>query len=130
MPLYTMPTYVISALEDLFAESVADIKVIEHSWYAAIHGNILATTRTERILLNMDGLTFSALPELVLHEYFHVVKQWRNGELTAFKYVIESAKNGYINNKYEIATNRYVQRNIVRFKLLLDDYKNQGKTDD
>ena len=130
MPAYTMPGYVINALEDLFSESVSQVRVIEHSWYAVLHGKILATTRRELILLNMGGDAFSQLPELVLHEYYHVVKQWRNGELSALKYVIESAKNGYINNKYEVATNRYVQQNISRFKHLLSEYKNSNKAHD
>lgn len=130
MPVYKMPDHMIIALEDLFCESVDHIQVIEHSRYAALHGRILATTRKELILLNMGGETFSRLPELVLHEYYHVVKQWRNDELTAFKYIIESVKNGYINNKYEVATNRYVQQNIVRFKHLLNEYKNRFNADD
>ena len=127
MPVYTMPEFIINALEDLFCEPVCDVKVVERSWYAALHGKILATTRRELILLNMDGDAFSKLPELVLHEYYHVVKQWRNGELTALKYLLESAKNGYHNNSYEVATNRYVQQNIARFHHLLSEHKNRGE---
>ena len=130
MPVYKMPDYMIISLEDLFCESVGHIQIIEHSRYAALHGRILATTRKELILLNMGGDAFSRLPELVLHEYYHVVKQWRNGELTTLKYIIESAKNGYINNKYEVATNRFVQQNIARFKDLLSTYKNRLNADD
>ncbi len=123
MPEYTMPTYLINALEEQFAESVSQVSVIEHSWYAALHGKILATTRREKILLNMAGDTFTQLPELVLHEYYHVVKQWRYGELSALKYILESAKNGYINNEFEVATNRYVQENIGTFSLLINKYR-------
>ena len=130
MPNYKMPAYVINALEELFSESVSTIKVVERSWYAALHGKILATTRKELILLNMDGDAFSQLPELVLHEYYHVIKQWRHGELTTLKYIIESAKNGYINNKYEVATNQYVQKNIAVFNLLINKYKDYDSTDD
>lgn len=122
MPVYTMPPFVINALEELLGESVGNVKVVERSWYAAAHGNILATTRKELILLNMPGDSFSQLPELVLHEYYHVVKQWRHGELTLVKYIIESAKNGYLNNRYEVQTNRYVQKNIGFFKLLINKY--------
>lgn len=130
MPAYKIPDYMIVALEDVFCESVNQIKVVEHSRYAALHGRILATTRKELILLNMGGEAFSQLPELVLHEYYHVVKQWRNGDLTTLKYIIESAKNGYINNKYEVATNRFVQQNITRFKDLLSLYKKRFNADD
>lgn len=123
MPVYTLPASLTNALEELFSEPVSNIKVVERSRYAALHGKILATTRKEVILLNMDGDVFSQLPELVLHEYYHVVKQWRHGELTALNYMIECAKNGYINNKYEVATNRYVQNNIGCFRLLINKYK-------
>ena len=39
--------------------------------------------------------TFSAIPELVLHEYCHVVKQWEPRRLTIWRYLVESLRRGY-----------------------------------
>ena len=40
--------------------------------------------------------------DLVLHEYFHVLRQWQPRRLTIWKYLKESASNGYWQNCYEI----------------------------
>ena len=123
-----MPNYIIKALEELFGESAGRVRVIENSFYAALHGKIWATTRKELILLNMNIEDFLRRPELMLHEYHHVIRQWRSGDLTAFRYLLESAKNGYTNNKYEIETNQFVQQNIDLFKQLLNKYQTSEKT--
>jgi hypothetical protein len=60
-----------------------------------------ATTRPNRILLAMGGAEFAANPELLLHEYFHVVRQWRAGRLTRWRYLVESARRGYWANRFE-----------------------------
>jgi hypothetical protein len=41
-----------------------------------------ATTRPNRILLAVSGAEFIADPELLLHEYFHVLRQWHMGDVT------------------------------------------------
>lgn len=98
---YILPLEVKAALERVFAEPVGDIIVIEHSLYARAHLGMSATTRLNRILLAGSGAQFVASPDLLLHEYFHVVRQWRTGYLTRWRYLMESMRRGYTGNRYE-----------------------------
>jgi len=98
---YFLPREVNAALEQVFAEPVDGIVVIESSLYARAHLGMRATTRPNRVLLACSGAQFVADPELLLHEYFHVVRQWRTGYLTRWRYLTESARRGYWANRYE-----------------------------
>ena len=98
---YVLPRSVAAALEQLFEEPVDGVIVIEHSRYAKLHRGISAATRPNRIFLAMSGAEFVASPELLLHEYYHVLCQWRTGYLTRWRYVVESVRRGYWQNRYE-----------------------------
>ncbi|HEY0942457.1 MAG TPA: DUF4157 domain-containing protein [Steroidobacter sp.] len=98
----TVPTIVAAALRDVFGAPVDHVRVIENSLYARLHFGARATTRRGRILLRGAARDFWNDPELVLHEYFHVVRQWQPRRLTIWKYLVESARNGYWHNSYEI----------------------------
>ena len=98
---YLLPERVATALEQVFGESVRAVTVIEHSRYARVHLGMSATTRPNRILLANSGSEFVANPDLLLHEYFHVLRQWGTGRLTRRRYLIESARHGYWANQYE-----------------------------
>lgn len=97
-----IPAPVAFALHEVFGERVDHIRVIENSLYARLHFGARATTRRGRILLRGSAADFWNDPELVLHEYFHVVRQWQSRRLTIWKYLMESARNGYWHNCYEI----------------------------
>jgi hypothetical protein len=96
-----LPRAVAAALERVFEEPVDGVIVIEHSRYAKLHRGMTATTRPNRILLAISGAEFIARPELVMHEYYHVICQWRTGYLTRWRYVVEYARCGYWENRYE-----------------------------
>jgi hypothetical protein len=96
------PTTLIANLRDIFGEPVEHVRVIEHSFYARLHFGARATTRRGRILLRGSAQEFWQDPELVLHEYFHVIRQWQPRRLTIWKYLKESARHGYWHNCYEI----------------------------
>ena len=98
---YFLPREVKAALEQVFAEPLGGIVVIENSLYARAHLGMHATTRPNRILLASSGTQFVADPELLLHEYFHVLRQWRTGNLTRWRYLKESVARGYWDNRYE-----------------------------
>jgi len=98
---YILPQSVNAALERVFAEPVDGVIVIEHSLYARAHLGMRATTRPNRILLAIGGAEFVANPELLLHEYCHVIRQWRPGHLTRSRYLLESARCGYWDNRFE-----------------------------
>ena len=73
---YAIPLKTRVALERVFEAPVDGIIVIENSLYARAHLGMYATTRPNRILLANSGAEFAAAPELLLHEYFHVIRQW------------------------------------------------------
>lgn len=98
---YVVPLKTRLALERIFEAPVESVIVIENSLYARAHRGMSATTRPNRILLAMSGAEFAANPQLLLHEYFHVVRQWRPGHLTRWRYLIESARRGYRANRFE-----------------------------
>ena len=98
---YRLPSGVEYALDRVFGEPVGHVVVIERSRYARIHLGMLATTRPNRILLAIGGAEFVARPELLLHEYFHVLRQWGTGRLTRWRYIGESLRRGYHANRFE-----------------------------
>lgn len=117
---YPMPEPVLAALEVVFADPAArTVAVIEHSRYARLHRGMQATTRPGRILLAGSGAAFSADPEFVLHEYFHVLRQWHPGHLTRLRYLLESARRGYWHNRYEREARRFATEQLPRLRGLL-----------
>jgi hypothetical protein len=98
---YILPERVSVALEQIFEEPVGAIKVIEYSRYARAHLGMTATTRPDLILLAISGREFVANPELLLHEYYHVLRQWGTGRLTRWRYLVESVRSGYWQNRFE-----------------------------
>lgn len=97
-----IPPSVATALHDIFGEPVDHVRVIENSLYARMHFGARATTRRGRILLRGSAKDFWNDPELILHEYFHVLRQWQTRRLTIWRYLKESARKGYWHNCYEI----------------------------
>lgn len=118
--------YVISAnmrraLERVFDAPVEGIIVIQYSWYARAHLGMCATTRPNRILLAMGGAAFAANTELLLHEYFHVIRQWRPGYLTRWRYLTESARRGYRANRYEQEAREFAASERAAFERYLSE---------
>lgn len=98
----SIPAPVAAILREIFGEPIENVRVVEHSLYARLHFGARATTRRGRILLRGSAAEFWSDPELLLHEYFHVVRQWQPRRLTIWKYLKESVRNGYWHNSYEI----------------------------
>ncbi len=113
------PAAVRAALEQLFGESIAQVRVIEHSWIAKAHWRVLATTRRDRIYLRGDAARFFADPRLLLHEYWHVLGQWRRGTLTVPRYLIECLRHGYWNNRFEIEARAFAERHAEALRALI-----------
>jgi hypothetical protein len=113
------PPHVERALQQVFGESVGHVRVKEFSLYARAHRGARATTRRNRILLRHSAESFWSDPELVLHEYFHVLKQWQPRRLTIFKYVVESALHGYWKNRFEIEAREFARSQLSRYRSLL-----------
>jgi len=113
---YLLPRVVATALERVFEESVSDVAVIERSRYAKLHRGMAATTRPNRILLTISGAEFASNPELLLHEYYHVLCQWRTGYLTRWRYMVESIRCGYRQNRYELEAREFAAANLDQYR--------------
>jgi hypothetical protein len=106
---------VLAALTDVLGDAVADVRVFEHSLYARLH-HARAVTRPGRIYVAGAGEELCASPELLLHEYCHVLHQWRTRELTRLRYVIELLRRGYWHNRFEIAARDFASRELERLE--------------
>lgn len=104
-----MPAAMRAALVELLGEEVDDVEIVEHSAYARLHLGARATTRRNRILLPGSTAEFFADPELVLHEYFHVLRQWNRGRMSVASYLAEWLRRGYFRNRYEHQARRFAR---------------------
>ena len=95
------------------------MRVIEHSLYARLHLGARATTRRNRILLRDSAAAFWRDPDLVLHEYFHVLRQWQPRRLTIWRYLVESLQRGYWLNRFEIEAREFAAAQTPRLKKML-----------
>jgi hypothetical protein len=121
-----LPPALRASLLELFGAGVDDVRVIEHSWYARLHGRIVATTRRRRIYLRGSAAEFFDQPEIVLHEYFHVLKQWEPRRLSIGGYLLEWFRRGYWDNRFEIEAREFAADHLYRFRALLS--RHQGDT--
>ena len=110
-----MPVELRRALQDVFGRSVDDVELHEHSWFAKLHGRAVATTRFNTIYLRGSAEEFFARPDLMLHEYFHVLKQWNRGRMTVLSYLLEWRRRGYWNNRYERHARRFARTRLQSF---------------
>ncbi len=118
------PKDVEQALEGLFGESVHQVRVIQYSIFVRFHWRAIATTRPNRIYLRGSGKEFFADGPLMLHEYYHVLRQWAHGELTIARYLVECFRRGYWDNRYEIDAREFTASEIFRFRALLAKHRN------
>ena len=124
-PVHLPPALRASLLE-LFGPGVDDVRIIEHSWYARLHGRIVATTRRRHIYLRGSAAEFFEQPEIVLHEYFHVLRQWEPRRLSIWRYLLEWFRRGYWDNRFEIEAREFAADHLYRFRALLS--RHQGNT--
>jgi hypothetical protein len=114
-----VPQDVRAALERLLGASVAQVRVIEHSRFARLHGRAVATTRKGRIYLRGSAVDFFANPWLMLHEYCHVIRQWQPGSLTATRYLLECLRRGYWDNRFEVEARAFADTHLAQLHALL-----------
>jgi hypothetical protein len=118
------PAPVRRALERIFARdapALEQVRVIEHSLFARLHGRAVATTRRRYIYLRGSAAAFFSDPALMLHEYCHVLRQWEPGSLTTLKYVREWLRRGYWNNRFEIEARDFAREHEARLRQMLRD---------
>ncbi len=113
-----MPAALRALLLELFGEAIDDVRIVEHSFINTLHLRPLAVTRPNRIYLRGSREEFFDDPELVVHEYFHVLRQWATGELTSWRYVVELFRSGYWQNRFEIEARDFAARHRFRYAAL------------
>jgi len=101
---------------EVFGESVEHVIVIEYARIERLHLGMWVTTRPNRILLTGSGAEFVSNPDLMLHEYFHVLRQWGAGTLTRWRYVLESARSGYWENRFEREAREFTTQARARYR--------------
>jgi hypothetical protein len=107
------------ALVDSLGPDAENVDLIEHSWRVRWHPRMSATTRPNRIYLRGSIEEFACDAELVLHEYFHVLAQWRPRHLTRLRYLWELVRRGYRANRFEVEAREFVEKNLRRFRILI-----------
>ena len=114
-----MPAHLRAALTELFGDSVDDVVLRESSWFLKLHGRARATTRRNTIYLRGTVDEFFADPALMLHEYFHVLRQWNRGRMNLWDYLVEWSRRGYWANRYERQARRFVDLRLGAFRRLV-----------
>jgi hypothetical protein len=117
------PVAVRRALEAIFgpeaAHLIGEVRVVEHSLFARLHGGAVATTRRRCIFLRGSAAEFFGNPSLMLHEYCHVLRQWEPGLLTTPRYLRECLRRGYWNNCFEIEARQFARAHERRLGEML-----------
>jgi hypothetical protein len=121
-----MPPALRAALVELLGDGVDEVEIVERSWYARLHLGARATTRRNRILLRGPAAEFFADPELVLHEYFHVLRQWNRGRLSIAAYLAEWLRRGYWRNRYEHQARRFTRLRLGALQVRLREPARHG----
>ena len=116
-----VPVSVLRSIETLFGCRADAVEVFEHSLFARAHLRAIATTRPGKIFLRGSSEEFFCNHSLMLHEYCHVLCQWRTGALTTWRYIVECIRRGYWNNRYEIEARRFAEMHLLRFRTLLKE---------
>lgn len=96
----------------------------------AIVNNDFVTARRNSIRLPpaLSADEFFADHGLVLHEYFHVLRQWNTGELSRRAYAAEFMRNGSAEgNRFEDAANSFAESNADTLKECLKKAEGCGK---
>jgi hypothetical protein len=114
-----VPEALRTALAGILGTPVGHVRVIEHSWWAALHGRAVATTRRNRIYLRGSAQDFFGNASLLLHEYCHVVLQWQPGRLTVRRYLMECLRRGYWDNRFEVEARDFAARHVATLHALL-----------
>ena len=114
----------LAAVFDVPPDTIDRVRLVERSRFARLHGRrVAATTRRGAIYLAGSRKRFVADPELVLHEYFHVLRQWDDGTLTVWRYLRESLRHGYRDNRYEVEARAFTRQHVLAFAAILNPAK-------
>jgi hypothetical protein len=107
------------ALKKIFDTDLIDkVEVYENvGWLRLFIPWAAAATYRRRIWLRGSGLNFfnATSPNFMLHEYFHVLRQWEDGSMTLVKYLKECYRVGYWMNYYEHDAREFAAMNTYKY---------------
>jgi hypothetical protein len=107
-------------LATLFGQEAArSVVVYERVWWLRPLPWVAAITGPSRIWLRGRAEDFFADPELVLHEYYHVIDQWDTRRLSILRYLREWLRVGYWRNEFEVEARAFAARQLGRCCQLL-----------
>jgi hypothetical protein len=70
-----------------------------------------AVTRRDKITVHIPCNEFWNDYELVLEEYYHVLKQWNTGRMNRRNYIWETLRRGYQRNRFELEAQSFARQN-------------------
>ncbi len=107
-------------LEKIFGSPVDSVRVRNKKF---IRNNFVTTRRNEiRLPPSFPCESFWSDPFLVLHEYYHVLRQWNVGGLSRWGYVREWFDKGSGDgNRFEDEANKFARENVEELKKCLAD---------
>jgi hypothetical protein len=112
-----LPDGLRAALAGIFGvDALAAVQVHDRVWWLKPLPWIRAITGPGRIWLRGSAEEFFADPELVLHEYCHVLQQWAPGRLSVLRYLGESLRHGYWHNRFEVEARAFAARELPQFE--------------
>ena len=112
-----LPDGLRAALAGIFGvDALAAVQVHDRVWWLKPLPWIRAITGPGRIWLRGSAEEFFADPELVLHEYCHVLQQWAPGRLSVPRYLGESLRHGYWHNRFEVEARAFAARELPQFE--------------
>jgi len=114
-----LPASVSTSLSVLLGGPVDHVRIFEHSLFVRLHGRAIATTRPGRIYLRGSAAEFFDNPWLMLHEYWHVIKQWEPRTLSLRRYLVECMRRGYWNNRFEVEARAFADAHAHRLRTML-----------
>jgi hypothetical protein len=91
------------------------IVIRPHSLVSTIHLGY-ATTRRGRLYLPGDCNEFWSDPHWVLHEYFHLLRQWRPRTLSVFRYVAAALRHPsapHARNRFEKEADAFARAHVA-----------------
>lgn len=117
-----LPPTLAVALADVFgAEALRQVAIRERVWWLRPLPWVAAITGPGRIWLRGSAEEFFADPQLVLHEYCHVLRQWAPGRLSVLRYVAEWLRTGYWRNRFEVEARAFAAAELPRVEQRLAD---------
>lgn len=116
----TLPDPLQAALQAVLGVAVSRVRIVEYSLYARLHPRAIATTRRRCIHLRGSAEEFFEDAWLMLHEYWHVLKQWETGDLTVRRYALEWLRHGYWNNRFEVEARAFADRHVQALRTAKD----------